>query len=319
MTGNRPVKLFIGSSTEYLDVAKAVKSQLSSQPWMSAELWTDVFPPGTTVIEGLEDVLREFRYAAFLIGDEDRAWIRRKRQSVTRDNVWFEAGLFVGRRGRQSTFLFYPFDRQPKLPSDLQGVVLCPFLRGKRRKTPAKVDQACSTVLNAIERQERNSKLALHEAVEMLEEARDVVVGPESKANQKFGQLLEEALDCLERHGKDCVDALEDHFDAMINAGLDVIEASPKFGKLVADPAKLEDFVNDLFKLLQRTKQLARFDEIFLPGFTPSISRFAYPPTIEAMTEHLRSLSDSPYPPPVREHASDLLAQAQQQWLATLP
>tara|TARA_R110002096_G_scaffold122929_5_gene266114 strand:+ start:377 stop:1336 length:960 start_codon:yes stop_codon:yes gene_type:complete len=319
MSTNRPIKLFIGSSTEYLDVAETVKAKLSQQPWISPQLWTEVFPPGATVIEGLEDVLREFRYAAFLIGDEDKALIRRKRESVTRDNVWFEAGLFVGRRGRQNTFLFYPFDRKPKMPSDLEGLVLCPFEKGKGKQALPDVERACQEVVTSIQRKEQNPRVALNEAVEMLEEARRLAAAPNRDVNKKFARLLAEALDCIERHGQDCVDALETHFDQLVNSALDVVEENPNFAPLIASEESLEDFANDFYRLLQRTKQLAKFDDIFLPPFLPAITRFAYPPAIEAMTHQLRSLSDSPFPKEVREHAADLLAQTHQRWLATLP
>lgn len=319
MTADHPIKLFIGSSTEYLDVANAVKSNLAAAPGISPHLWTEVFPPGTTVIEGLEDVLRDFRYAAFLIGDEDKALIRRKPQAIARDNVWFEAGLFVGRHGRQNTFLFYPLDRKPKLPTDLEGLVLCPFQKGKGLRTDHNVEDACSEVINSITRKEENPHVALNEAVAMLEEARRLAAATTSDTTKKFGRLLTEALECIERHGQDCIDALDAHYDLMVNSALDLTEVDPKFSPLIRSPKALEDFANDFYRLLQRAKQLARFDDIFLPPFSPAITRFAYPPAIEAMTHQLRSLSGSPFPKAVREHAADLLARAHQRWLSALP
>lgn len=42
-----------------------------------------------------------------------------------RENVIFEAGLFMGRLGTQRTFLLVGDDRGVRLPTDLAGVTVC--------------------------------------------------------------------------------------------------------------------------------------------------------------------------------------------------
>ena len=48
--------------------------------------------------------------------------MRGKSAATTRDNVIFELGMFIGRIGRQRSFLVEPRGEEVKLPSDLSGI-----------------------------------------------------------------------------------------------------------------------------------------------------------------------------------------------------
>lgn len=126
-------KLFIASSSMYLNYAYALKDSLneSLQSFslkVRCALWKDddVFLPGHSVWETL--VKLNPAYAIALVTPDDKAQIKGSDYVIARDNVIFEYGLFVGKLGRDKTFFVAP-DNEPNLQvmSDLSGVVPIPY------------------------------------------------------------------------------------------------------------------------------------------------------------------------------------------------
>lgn len=117
---NKRKRVFIGSSKESLGIAKKVRRELSHE--FSITLWTDsdVFKPGSVTISKLEEALLKFDFAVFVCAADDQLIKRGKKFHVTRDNVLFEFGLFMGKLG--SSRVFFLKDKQVALPSDLEGV-----------------------------------------------------------------------------------------------------------------------------------------------------------------------------------------------------
>jgi hypothetical protein len=117
-------RIFIGSSTKALPMAEYAQAELShiSQP----EVWENgKFYPHMTPIESLFKALDEFDFALFVAIPEDVTTKRGKSLATMRDNVLFEAGLFMGRLGRSRVFLISPentADTALELPSDLTGI-----------------------------------------------------------------------------------------------------------------------------------------------------------------------------------------------------
>ena len=63
-----------------------------------------------------------------MLAGDDLARIRQKEQSVPRDNVVFELGLFVGGLGMERTFLVVPRGAEElRLPTDLAGITPATF------------------------------------------------------------------------------------------------------------------------------------------------------------------------------------------------
>ena len=118
-------RVFIGSSTEGLEVAKAVEVNLKDDT--EPVLWSgDVFGPSQTTIESLEKALDTVEFAVLVASPDDLLTKRQTSTEVPRDNVLFELGLFMGRLGRERTFLvsFKERGMAPGLPTDLLGMTV---------------------------------------------------------------------------------------------------------------------------------------------------------------------------------------------------
>jgi len=117
------VRIFIGSSSEALEAAQAVRSLLASAD-MDIKLWNEgFFRQGHSFLETLTASLNSFDFAILLTTPDDLVTTRGQSLLSPRDNILFELGLFMGKLGRDRTWLIHPRNSQLKLPSDLLGVV----------------------------------------------------------------------------------------------------------------------------------------------------------------------------------------------------
>ena len=113
--------MFIGSSVEGLDVANAVQDNLWRDILISK--WDqDVFTPTKNTLEELAEAVNNYDFAVFILSRDDASVIRKEAVSVVRDNVVLEAGMFIGKLGRERVFLIVPHDEEKlHLPTDLLG------------------------------------------------------------------------------------------------------------------------------------------------------------------------------------------------------
>jgi len=119
----RAVRVFIGSSSEALEAAKAVRSLLAGAD-TRITLWDEgFFRQGRGFLETFTASLDEFDFAVLLATPDDLVTTRGDSLLSPRDNILFELGLFMGKLGRDRTLLVHPRNAQLKLPSDLLGVV----------------------------------------------------------------------------------------------------------------------------------------------------------------------------------------------------
>jgi predicted nucleotide-binding protein len=92
------LKVFIASSTQSLEYAYAVQSNLAG---IECTVWDqDVFELNGNVLDSLEKVLEIVDFGVFVFGNDDVIVKGGTKISVTRDNVIYELGLFTGRLGR---------------------------------------------------------------------------------------------------------------------------------------------------------------------------------------------------------------------------
>jgi len=142
--------LFIGSSTEGLEFARAIRTKLDS----SAEivLWEDeMFTLGSTVIEGLINSASQFDFAIMVLTCDDIINSRNVEAFGPRDNVLFELGLFMGTLGRERCFVVQQADNAIKVPSDLSGLITAKYYWPREdNKYESAVGSACDIIRRRI-------------------------------------------------------------------------------------------------------------------------------------------------------------------------
>lgn len=139
-------KVFLGYANEAKWCAEAVLHGLSYESDLQVDSWnTEPWKSMSLNAAVLEDKLSKFDYATFLLMGDDRLRRRQKEGFCPRDNVIFEAGLFIGRLGLDRVFLLAERRADLLLPSDWNGLNPIPFDRPgddtlgawKRAVTPA--------------------------------------------------------------------------------------------------------------------------------------------------------------------------------------
>lgn len=117
-----PLRVFVASSSEQIEVARAVAAALES-PQLEAKVWDEeTFNFSDAYIESLEKELDRADFAIVILTGDDPGNVREKDVNLPRDNVIFELGLFMGRLGRERCFFFVARDSRTRIASDLSGV-----------------------------------------------------------------------------------------------------------------------------------------------------------------------------------------------------
>lgn len=114
-------RVFIGSSTEGIELAEAILSYLAKDT--EPILWDQVVRPGRFLLEELKKELHLNDFAIFIASPDDIVETRGIKYPIMRDNVLLELGLFSGVLGIKRTFLVCPDKPKIKLPSDLDGII----------------------------------------------------------------------------------------------------------------------------------------------------------------------------------------------------
>jgi predicted nucleotide-binding protein len=114
--------IFIGSSTEALVEAKALKSLLE-RPSLNVRLWSeDVFVPSSNALQDLANEATTSDFAILVLSADDKVESRGVDILKPRDNVLFELGLFMGALGKDRAFMVNTQPDGITLPTDLDGV-----------------------------------------------------------------------------------------------------------------------------------------------------------------------------------------------------
>lgn len=118
--------VFIGSSSEGLPFARAVRQQLDQDAEVT--MWNEgFFTLGNTFIETLVNSLGTFDFAILVLTGDDLIHSRNDERLGPRDNVIFELGLFMGRLGRSRTIALVESNAAIKIPTDLSGVTTAAY------------------------------------------------------------------------------------------------------------------------------------------------------------------------------------------------
>jgi predicted nucleotide-binding protein len=147
----RKPRVFVGSSTEALDIARKIQQELDHDCLI--EIWNQgtVFGLGDATIEALESAVESYDFAIFVLTPDDEINRRGKLLRAPRDNVIFEVGLFAGKLTRRKAFIVHPRLQKPDLPSDLNGLTTATYDESAKNLA-ASLGPACEKIREAIRR-----------------------------------------------------------------------------------------------------------------------------------------------------------------------
>jgi 8-oxo-dGTP pyrophosphatase MutT (NUDIX family) len=149
MAGKEFPRLFIGSSSESIAVARGLKANLEDVA--EVRIWDEGLSiPGNYVLEDLLRFTTSFDFAAFVWSADDSVVSRGSQLTAPRDNVILEAGLFYGLLGRERVFLCAPRSRDVKTPSDLLGLKIVTFQEPSDANYRAATGSAASEIASRI-------------------------------------------------------------------------------------------------------------------------------------------------------------------------
>ncbi|MCI0692574.1 nucleotide-binding protein [candidate division KSB1 bacterium] len=155
--------LFIGSSSEGLEVARAIEYQLKDDGEVT--IWNEgIFGLGLGTLESLVNAIERFDFAILVLTPDDLVVSRDISIQAPRDNVMFELGLFMGRLGRARTFVVCDGDnKNMRLPSDLAGVTVVKYKANRSDgNLVAALGPACTLIRQAIKNLGLSETRGLH-------------------------------------------------------------------------------------------------------------------------------------------------------------
>lgn len=144
----RKKKIFIGSSSEELDLANAAKDILEADSTFEVTIWNEevwdkaVFKLNNNYLNDLIRATLQFDFGILIGTQDDKVEVREKEYLQPRDNILFELGLFIGRLGLNNcAFLI---DKDIKVLSDIKGISLARFERNKIQTFTSAINQVKS-------------------------------------------------------------------------------------------------------------------------------------------------------------------------------
>lgn len=141
--------VFIGSSTEGLAIAEAI--QLNLDHACETTLWSQgVFGLSEGTLEALVRAASGFDFAVLVLTPDDLVTKREKSGQQPRDNVLFELGLFMGKLGRDRTFIVHERKTSLDLPTDLAGITPATFGRRADNNMQAALGPVCTQLKTAM-------------------------------------------------------------------------------------------------------------------------------------------------------------------------
>ena len=144
--------LFLGSSTESLDMARGIQYGLMHDD-LTVTVWTDnVFGASKFPIEDLEHQVRTSDFACLVIGPDDTVISRESEYKAPRDNVIFELGMFMGALTRERVFIILPDGAKLKLPTDLLGLTPIKYKMEPSSDLAIVIAPVCTELRNLIKK-----------------------------------------------------------------------------------------------------------------------------------------------------------------------
>ncbi len=222
----RKPALFIGSSSEDLEIARFVHQELDYD--CEITIWDQgLSEVGKTLLESLLTKAEKFDFALLIATGNDKVEVRGEQHLAPRDNVMFELGLFMGRLGSNRTYLLINRDKPPKLPSDLAGVTLLTFGERIDQHYRSAIVPACQTIREQIKKLGLKEENRLEKLSKATEDIEDV--------SSKFSEMLN-LLEIIVNKFEGLID--KDRFKEILG---DVGDFSKLLGKKLLDRKKIEE------------------------------------------------------------------------------
>jgi CRP/FNR family transcriptional regulator, cyclic AMP receptor protein len=147
---NPRARIFLGSSSEALPVATALRDEFASEPWL-VRLWTDgVFNPSRYVLEDLVEEAAASDFSVLVLAPDDKIFSRWKLSRAPRDNLVFELGLFMGALGRERTVMVLPKSPALKIPTDLLGLTQLRYAASSGPRLAVALAPVCAALRTRI-------------------------------------------------------------------------------------------------------------------------------------------------------------------------
>jgi len=144
-------RIFVGSSKESIDITYAVQENLEHDAEVT--VWDQgILDLSQYTLDSLVNALDDFDFGVFIFSPDDMVKIRNNEVVATRDNVIFELGLFVGRLGKERSFIIIPNGTNNfHLPTDLLGITPTMFEPNRQDKNiVAALGPSCNKIRKAI-------------------------------------------------------------------------------------------------------------------------------------------------------------------------
>jgi beta-phosphoglucomutase-like phosphatase (HAD superfamily) len=120
-------RVFIGSSSESVSYAYDVQELLEKDAQVT--VWNQgIFEVSKYSLEGLIEALDKSDYGIFIFAPDDFSEIRGVEYITVRDNTIFELGFFIGKLGKDRSFIIMPNEpKNIRIPTDLLGITIATF------------------------------------------------------------------------------------------------------------------------------------------------------------------------------------------------
>jgi len=89
--------------------------------------WPMAFPIAKNTLQSLLKAFRKHDMAIFVFSPDDDVVMREQAYKVVRDNVLFEAGMFMGMQGDDRAFIVSPRDVDFHTATDLLGITTAAY------------------------------------------------------------------------------------------------------------------------------------------------------------------------------------------------
>lgn len=175
-------RIFIGSSVEGINIAKAVQSALEHTAEVT--VWDQgIFNLSGNALSDLISLTKNIDFGIMIFSPDDEINMRAETSKVVRDNVIFELGLFMGALGQEKVFYLLPRGVDMHIPTDLIGITPGTFEPNRTDgNLNAAVGTFCTQVMSQVNK--IGPEKTFNEIFELMEK-----INPVINANIKNGHI----------------------------------------------------------------------------------------------------------------------------------